>query len=296
MTTFSHRHDITLHAFVYYFSAITMNEESIMKIFACTVLLTIGIFSAYAQEQGIPIYCDGEYLQYKVSWSFIRLGTITIRCQRAEGFDGDHYWLHMDVKSAPMLPFINIDEHNQTLIEAGDGMSRIFRATHTRDGEGLEIQCIYEPECSRATFWERKVESNEYLRFDIMNRVEPYLDGPTLFYFARRMIHSNKKYVMPTMINGKVEKTILDFTGPVEWMEVDAFEQPVKTRRYEGTALWEGGTGAGLSGTFYGWLTDDSAAVTVRADMEVLLGSVVIELEEYIRPGWNPPLALQASN
>jgi len=97
------------------------------------------------------------------------------------------------------------------------------------------------------------------------------------------------------MINGKIEKTVLDFTGPVEWLEVEAFDQPVKTRRYDGFAFWEGGTSAGLSGAFSGWLTEDSAAVTVRAEMQVFMGSVVIELEEYNRPGWLPPVALQAN-
>jgi len=265
-----------------------------MKLNIIFILLCLTLISAEAQIQ--DVYHDGEFLQYKVSWSFIRLGTITIECHKADTKGSEHYWLSMDVRSAPMLPFVNIDEHNATLVKITDGMSRLFKATHTSDGSGIEIECVYEPDMRRATYSERNVESNHYRRFDILNRVDPYLDGPALFFFARRMIKSQKKYTMPTMINGKLEKTILDFTGSVEWLEVAAFDLPVKTRKYEGTALWEGGTSAGLSGSFSGWLTEDSAAVTVRAEMEVLLGSVVIELEEYNRPGWIPPFSLQANN
>jgi hypothetical protein len=262
-----------------------------------TTIFAVAIFLllAASNAQDIRVYCDGEILQYEVHWGFIRLGTITIQCKKCSYAGSDRYWLEMHVKSNPAIPFINIDEHNETLVRPDDGMSLLFKATHAKDGESTVIESVYEPDLRRVTYSERILESNQYFRFDILDWVDPYLDGPSLFFYARRMIRSQKKYTLPTMINGKIEKTVLDFTGPVEWLEVEAFDQPVKTRRYDGLALWEGGTSAGLSGAFSGWLTEDSAAVTVRAEMQVFLGSVIIELEEYNRPGWLPPVALQAN-
>jgi hypothetical protein len=45
-----------------------------------------------------------------------------------------------------------------------------------------------------------------------------------------------------------------------------------------------------MSGEFHGWVTDDDAAVILKAEVKILLGSVRIELESYERTGWSPLL------
>jgi hypothetical protein len=92
------------------------------------------------------------------------------------------------------------------------------------------------------------------------------------------------------MVNGEIKNTILDFTGPTEDIKISAWPFPVRTRKYTGTADWEGGTSQGLSGRFTGWVSEDFAAVIIRAEMKVILGSVRIELESWERPDWTPLL------
>jgi hypothetical protein len=45
----------------------------------------------------------------------------------------------------------------------------------------------------------------------------------------------------------------------------------------------------GLTGPFEGWFSNDDARVPIRANMEVMLGSVKVELIGWNRGGWNPP-------
>lgn len=93
-----------------------------------------------------------------------------------------------------------------------------------------------------------------------------------------------------------MSKTDLQFDGEVEEVEVDACDQPVRTRKFTGFAHWSGGTSVGLTGEFTGWLSDDDASVPMRAEMRTLLGSITLELEQWARDGWVPPTALQASS
>ncbi len=82
---------------------------------------------------------------------------------------------------------------------------------------------------------------------------------------------------------------MLDFTGPIENVEIDAFDRPIRTRKYTGFADWKGGTSAGLSGEFTGWVSDDEAAIPLQAEMKVFLGSIRLELERWHRPDWTTP-------
>ena len=45
--------------------------------------------------------------------------------------------------------------------------------------------------------------------------------------------------------------------------------------------------------TFQGFFSDDEAAVPIRAEAKVIVGSIVVELEEWERPGWIPPVAAE---
>jgi proteasome assembly chaperone (PAC2) family protein len=58
---------------------------------------------------------------------------------------------------------------------------------------------------------------------------------------------------------------------------------------YVGLAKWTGASAAGLTGEFEGWISDDSAAIPILAEVKIALGSIWIELESWTRPGWSPP-------
>jgi hypothetical protein len=91
------------------------------------------------------------------------------------------------------------------------------------------------------------------------------------------------------LIGGKLCATDLEFENEIGETEIGAIDFPVRTRRYSGFAHWTGGSSAGVNGSFTGWVTDDDASIPVRAEMKVLVGSIVLELEQWTRPGWSPP-------
>ena len=93
---------------------------------------------------------------------------------------------------------------------------------------------------------------------------------------------------MPTLNECSVRETEINFTDEFEMMKVAACDTPVRCRRIDGNAKWVGNSFAGMKGPFIGWISDDSAAIPLKAELKIFLGSIVLELESTNRPDWRP--------
>ena len=262
----------------------------IIRIFT---FLVIFLQSLSAQENEInkSVYMAGEILTYKVSWSIFRLGTIKVQTKLDNNcIEKTHIKLIMHVESNPYLPFISIDEFNESLVKISDGMSRSFFAKHRNNNDKIEIHSVYNNTNQRLFFTLIDYSNSQPIKRDTLKNIPLYVEGPSLFFISRALIQSEKEYNIPTMIDGKIANTYLNFKKNIQIIESDLFTHPIRTRYFEGKAEWEGGTSAGLSGNFSGWLSDDSAAIPIISEMKVLLGSIRLELEHIEHPNWTPPL------
>jgi len=267
------------------------------------VLLSLLSFGAAARCQesfiGAKVFVPGEELRYKVKWTFFRLGTVTLKAVRDSCCHGaGEIKLIMTVESNPDLSFVWIREFNESVVDENTSYSKRFHARHRNGETYLEVWHEFDPNLRRATW--RMVDKNTgaLLRSDTLSDATSYVEGPSLFFFTRCISHRTGTTVVPTLVEGKIAPTDLSFEAGTDNLEIDAFRYPVRTRKFTGVAHWQGGTEAGLSGAFTGWISDDDAAVPVVAEVKVILGSIRLELESWTRPGWIPPNAepLQASS
>ena len=265
-----------------------------MKIIFSILIITVTILQslpAGENELNRKVYKVGEILTYKVSWSIFRLGTIKVQTILDENYDEKtHIKLIMHVVSNPYLPFISIDEFNESLIKISDGMSRSFFAKHRNNNDRIEIHSVYNSTNQKIFFTIVDYSNSQPIKRDTLENIPLYVEGPSLFFISRALIQNEKEYNIPTMIRGKIANTYLNFKKNIQIIESDLFSHPIRTRYFEGKAEWEGGTSAGLSGNFSGWLSDDSAAIPIISEMKVLLGTIKLELEHIERPNWKPPL------
>ena len=114
-----------------------------------------------------------------------------------------------------------------------------------------------------------------------------YQDGLSLFYFARMRTGQPKKVNAPVFINEKYEKTYINFYNEVEDMDIDAVDYDIACVRLDGDTEFRGIFG--LTGYFEGWFSNDEYAVPIVAKMQVLIGSITLELKEWKKQGWMPP-------
>ena len=195
----------------------------------------------------------------------------------------------MDVKSAPLLPFINIDEHNLAIMRASDGMTFYYYGKLEEDGDLSEV-IIRFFESENFTMYEtRNCDDGMVIKKDTLRYKEPYLVGTSLINYTRLFADSGLVKTVPTLLGGKFYSTILDFCGPIEYVEIDNYKEPIRCFKYKGSADWEDNATAGLSGDFTGWFSDDDDKVVVYAEMEILIGSIDIELSEWYKSDWIPP-------
>ncbi len=256
-------------------------------ILGITVMVIVNIYGQFNYSNNTQTLLE-EKFEYGVSWAFFHLGTLTLTVESVIA-DPELKIITVDIKTASLLPFIDIDEYNVVMMRMPDGMTMQFYGTEELDGEKVEKICNYYEDENLSVYEVRNIESSELISRDTVTYSEPYLIGTSLIHYTRLIADSGLVINVPTMLGGDIYNTKLNFCGPVEYIEIDEFDEPIRTFRYEGSAEWDGKATAGLSGDFTGWLSDDDGSVVIRAEMKILLGSVVIELEEWYKPGWIPP-------
>jgi hypothetical protein len=243
------------------------------------------------------VFEPGEELRYAVRWKFVRLGTMVVRTVRDSSCrTPEETRVTMAVASNPDISIIAIREWNESIINTVSLSSVRFRGKHTNGDETVLISQTYDPASRLMTHVVTDASTLRQVRADTLRDCEPYVEGPALLFHTRAIARSLGIFDVPTCVNGKVGNTRLRFGGKIEEITIGAVRRPVRTRAFDGCAEWTGGSSAGVSGAFAGWMSDDDAAVPIKAELKILVGSITLELESWIRPGWTPPTGLTAEN
>ncbi len=138
--------------------------------------------------------------------------------------------------------------------------------------------------------WQKDPNSAPYKRTSVdtlMLEDTTFQDGLSIAYFPRSQIGTEQAIRVPTVLYGNLGTTTFWFTNKKSTETIDVLDRPVRVVEVEGTLDVKGIFG--LTGDFKGWFSDDSAAVPIKAEMNVILGVVDLELIEWDRNGWNPP-------
>jgi len=256
------------------------------------VVLAVLILGPNSIAQNTPYLNFNTHLNekfvYDVSWSFIHLGTITLTTESIESHP-DLLKVKVDIKTAPHLPFIDIDEYNVAVMRITDGMTIYYHGKVEEGGKDVDITCIYDDERNYTIYKVKDLKSGNIIKRDTVKSTKPYLIGTSLIQYARLIADSGVIRNVPTLLGGKFYSTTINYCGPVENIDIDAWPEPVSAFKYTGYADWKGKATAGLSGEFTGWLSNDNAKVVVYAEMGIFLGSIDVELEKWYKPGWTPP-------
>ncbi|MDT3695051.1 MAG: DUF3108 domain-containing protein [Ignavibacterium sp.] len=265
-----------------------------MKTIIKILLIVAGFNSFELISQTSPvnngIFYPSETLVYKVKWTFLRIGTITIKTIPYEG-NADCIKVSMLVESNPSIPFVDIREYNESVIDRESLMSNSFYGFYRNGSDEVKYTTEYDKESKTSVSKVFDVTNHRLIDSVKINKCPRYLDGPSLFFFTRANSKQIKVMNVPTIIESKIENTKLIFTGNKEEIEIDALDYPVMSNQYFGFADWEGGTSQNLSGEFMGWISNDEAAIPLYAEVKVLLGSLKIELESWNRGNWHKQLS-----
>ena len=238
----------------------------------------------------------GEELEYKVSYSWFNIGTIRTQVIGSEQRNGKTiYRTRALINSNPSLSWL-VDLHIQFYSELDEGVYSHFWASDDSSKKEINFRRFrfdyengkaYLEQGKKLPADERKVES-----VDTVAITERCQDGLSLFYYSREHVHDSNQDRIPTLIDNKEVYTYINFTNKRTDADIDGVDYPVDVVAFDGKADYVGIFG--LTGGFRGWFSNDDAQVPILARMNVILGSIKIQLMRWNRPGWQPPKYVEA--
>ena len=239
----------------------------------------------------------GEELEYKVSYSFFNIGTIRTQVVSKEEKNGRTvYRTRALIDSNPSLGWL-VNLHVQFYSEMDGGVYSYFWLADDSSKKEVNFRSFrFDYENKRAYYErgrrlsanERNVESRDTIAI-----TDQCQDGLSLFFYAREHVREKSQMRIPTLIDNKQVNTFINFMNKREDSDIDAVDYPVDVVAFDGKADYVGIFG--LTGGFRGWFSNDEAQIPIVARMNVILGSVKIELQKWNRPGWQPPKYVEAS-
>jgi len=261
----------------------------------CSVIVLSAGSVGYAQQEpqaNLGAFHPGERLQYKVKWLFFRLGTIVVTTDTIPG-DMGRFKVSLSLDSNPDIFFVNIHSRYEGIVGLHPIRCESFRGFEKNGNDTLVTTYTFIDSLKRVVMEQRLMPIDTVVKSQVADTIDRFFDGASLFFYARTMAHTNAKYIAPTLVEMEMFTTDITFTGTLKATDIGAFDEEIDTRELSGKANFEGKTFGGFSGEFRGWFSNDYASIPIRAEMNISLGTVTVELEKWSRPFWTPPRVLK---
>ncbi|MBN2009274.1 DUF3108 domain-containing protein [candidate division KSB1 bacterium] len=248
------------------------------KFFLLTILSILFASGSYAQTDQFH-WKIGEEFSYKVNWSFIRLGTITIEVHDTLRINNNfvyHIQLHID--SNPVLFWVNMHSVYNSYI---DEQFRVFLFMSNEDIDNVkyfaEYKFDYDKNLLNINMTSIKDPSQVIVRSEPIN--ETLFDGAAIIYYARTNIEYAHDDTVTAFFEGERGPVSMHFKGANKKIHVDALQKSLPTYYVEGIIGLK--AVAGLTGPFKGWFATDDQRPPLKAELKVFVGHVSLELENW---------------
>lgn len=246
--------------------------------------------SGWVRADSGSVMQTGEELTYEASYLFFKIGAVKFHVLGKTVYDGTPvYRLRADIDSYSGIPFVNVHAIYDTYADAKTLMC-LFTSNSQKEGDGwLYTSCNLRLAKGRA---EWKQSKNGVPLGDIeFSLSKKYTDGLSFFYYLREasMAADGKKtdLEVPIIVDTLRSSVDLTINEKKEPCSISAFKYPIESYRMSGHINFTGFFG--VTGGFTGWMSADSAEVPLKGNINVILGSIVVQLKNAGRAGWVPP-------
>lgn len=267
-------------------------KKRLLFIVCAVMLFGISTLNDLSAKNKSTVAYIGEEIEYDVSFLGITLGHIKVITDSSYQENGRTIFVSRAfMKSADGIPYASLNSIFKSFMDQSLSYSHKFQGSikFMTDHWGYqEIDFKYDENKIDNKAWYNK-KPKYSVGYDISSK---WNDGLSLFFLARQYCNLKREIRVPTIIDKDTASTYIRFSGRKEAVEIDEIDYPVRTVYLDGTADWEGIYG--LQGEFEGWFSDDEARIPIMAKMNVLVGSVTIELKKWKRGNWQPPRAKES--
>lgn len=243
-------------------------------------LMLVGAGAGLAQGQSRKdVFQPGEELVYNVKYGFVKLGTVVI--QTGSMNSAGQMSARMSFWTAD-VPFLNTKSTVTDVIDTKDISLLKFNEKAQNGDRVTNKQFVFDRAAKTLSYSDDKV-SNE-----ITSNVTPFNDALSLVFNMRAWSGAvGKSYSFPMRNHDGQKSVVVKFTNQLENQEVAALDdKEISTRVVEGQADMGNSSPLGANGAFTAYMSNDEAAVPVRIDMKIAVGSISLTLEKIKRHDW----------
>ncbi|MCX7611428.1 MAG: DUF3108 domain-containing protein [Ignavibacterium sp.] len=226
----------------------------------------------------------GEDIIYVVKYLFIPIGEIRLKVLDYDENDSIYSTIAY-IDSYSGIPFVDLHQ----IYESKFNRKQIpiyFKGTILGDDTTYTIY-NFNYSKKKVHILKGSKTKNEVWTDSTASLKREYLDGLSLFYFARMRTGQNAAFDIPVFINEKPEKTTFRCYDKSEKISINAVDYPIDCVYLEGETEFKGIFG--LTGAFEGWFSNDKHAVPIYAKLRVIIGNVTVELKKWKKKDWQPP-------
>ena len=231
-----------------------------------------------------------EDLTYEASYLLFKIGTVRFQVLNKKVYDSiPAYRSRAYIDSYSGIPFVNLHAVYESLTDARTFMC-LFSSNSEKQGDSWVYTSYRFNPGSRSVNWE-KSKDGKIITAASFPLDRPHTDGVSFFYYLRefsRDAEDRRTYVSIPMVVDTICSTVdLTINEKREPCDVAAFDFPVDSYHMSGHINFKGLFG--VTGDFVGWMSSDTAEIPLRADVKVIIGSVVVKLKDIKRANWIAP-------
>ena len=227
----------------------------------------------------------GEDLTYIVKYAFFNLGEVRFSVvEKTRIGDKSVYKTIAYIDSYPDLPFVSLHQVYESYIDSTLFPLKFFAMIYNDDSVFVEYNFIGK---SKIEMQKGKLDKSTIWLDSTLKVGERMQDGLSILYFTRMNFGEDKNLSIPCFVNEKQETTILNFHNHSEPVEIEAVDYPVDCLYVNGYTDFV--SVYGLTGNFEGWFSNDKFSVPIKAKMNVIIGSINLELIKWNDKIWIPP-------
>lgn len=251
-----------------------MKHTRQMKKIFFILTFTLSKFIAYAQELPLKkdaVFQEGEVLSYKLKYGFITAAEATIKVQNSDlKFDNKPtYKLTVDAETSGTFDvFYKVRDHYDSYIDKTDLLPYFYQ-------ENIREASYRRQDKARFTQDAKKVVSN---RGTFTTPTTQTFDLVSAYYFARSLditkLKTGDKFKLNYFLGDEISALEIEYIG----------KETVKSklgniRCLKFSPSIKPGRIFKKDSRLYLWVTDDGNRVPVKAQVEILVGAVTMELK-----------------
>lgn len=265
-----------------------------MKNYFISAIILIFNFNTYSQldqknaeihqEKGEKLFI-GEDLTYVVKYAFFNLGEVRFKVLEKTRINNTSVYKTIAyIDSYPDLPFVSLHQIYESYIDSSLFPVKFFAKIFSDDTVFVNYNFIGN---SKIEIQKGKLDGTKLWLDSTASTHHRLQDGLSILFYARMNFTKEHKLSVPCFVNEKEETTILNFYTEPEPVSIEAVDYDIDCLYLDGQTDFV--SVYGLTGDFEGWFSNDNFSVPIRAKMNVIIGSINLELIKWNEKLWSPP-------